>query len=102
MTYIIADTHKKGKNWARKYIPYSGKYCILSTIHQMRGLSIDQCDCVYIITANTDLLRGILPVLCYCHVVSCNEWIAGRYKKTRKMKNKIFQMRQAGARIKVG
>lgn len=75
MTYILADTQKKGKQWAKWYLPLEEKFRVLSTQHQIAGLWIKRDDYVYITTDTPFLLSNLVPALSGCRVMSCNKWI---------------------------
>lgn len=75
MTYIVANTQKVGKGWAKVYLFPEEKYKVLSTDKQIRGLTIGREDCVYITTTNDNLLKVLTPALRGCRITSCNKWI---------------------------
>ena len=81
MTYVVADTQREGKEWAKAYLSPGEKCRVFSTPNQIRGHAIWREDCVYIITSDTMMAQVLTPALCGCRVTSCNEWITGKWKE---------------------
>ena len=81
MTYVVAKTQNKGKEWAKKYLFPEEKFRVLSTANQICGLNIRREDCVYVTTTDADLLKYLMPALGGCRVTSCNEWITEHWKE---------------------
>ena len=81
MTYVVANTQYEGKKWASFYLPSEEKRKVLSTGNQIRGRAFTHTDCLYIITADKQLIQVLLPALCGCTVHSHNEWITNNWKE---------------------
>ncbi len=97
MTYIIADTQKDGKKWAKRFLSDEEKYKVLSTPNQVRGLAIIRRECVYVTTSNEEMARVLVPSLCGCRVTSCNLWIVNK-QTTQPVLTKKATKRLGGAK----